>query len=183
MTLVLDDRRVGLPRQGLSSRSNANQRAPRGVGRRKTRPWQLKRARTHVHRSLEWTVDAHAAAKNDSFSLRGERPEPESFREARPVRSARVPRPPRSAEESGPGNRQYGFWAASREERAPPVPRRKPVGRVARYPAGNGPSNPISKSVTAGAVARASPCRNYVSAVVTLGTGRSENCAVGSRPR
>ena len=90
---------------------------------------------------LAWTVDAACVGQTDLFfAPAGERPETRVVRESRAraiCRSCDVVEPCRDwARES----REYGFWGGESEEERAAAGFRvdMPVGRVARYPKGNG---------------------------------------------
>ena len=90
---------------------------------------------------LAWTVDAECAGQTDLFfAPAGERPETRLLRESRAraicLDCAVVDAVPRWARE----HREYGFWGGESEEDRAAAGYRvdMPVGRVARYPKGNG---------------------------------------------
>ena len=94
---------------------------------------------------LAWTADAACGGQTDLFfAPAGERPETRVLREARAraiCRSCPVMTPCRDwARDS----REYGFWGGESEEERAAAGFRvdMPVGRVARYPRGNG--NPVA---------------------------------------
>jgi WhiB family transcriptional regulator, redox-sensing transcriptional regulator len=90
---------------------------------------------------LAWTIDAECVGQTDLFfAPAGERPETRLLRESR-ARSicldCAVVAPCR---EWAREHREYGFWGAESEEERAAAGYRvdMPVGRVARYPKGNG---------------------------------------------
>jgi WhiB family transcriptional regulator, redox-sensing transcriptional regulator len=90
---------------------------------------------------LAWTVDAECVAQTDLFfAPAGERPETRLLREARAraiCLDCAVVAPCR---EWAREHREYGFWGGEFEEERAAAGYRvdMPVGRVARYPKGNG---------------------------------------------
>jgi len=90
---------------------------------------------------LAWTGDAECVGQSDLFfAPAGERPETRLLREARAraiCLSCAVVAPCR---EWAREHREYGFWGAESEEERAAAGYRvdMPVGRVARYPKGNG---------------------------------------------
>ena len=109
---------------------------------------------------LTWTGTAACRGQNDLFfAPAGERPETRNVREAkaRAVCNTCVV----IAEPSvGPRDREYGFWGGESEEERAAAGYRvdMPVGRVARYPKGNGtpvrPQAPRRLSSSTRAVSR-----------------------------
>ncbi len=90
---------------------------------------------------LAWTVDAACVSQTDLFfAPAGERPETRVLREARAraiCRNCEVVDPCRDWARS---MREYGFWGGESEEERAAAGYRvdMPVGRVARYPKGDG---------------------------------------------
>jgi WhiB family redox-sensing transcriptional regulator len=90
---------------------------------------------------LAWTVDAACVNQTDLFfAPAGERPETRVLREARAraiCRNCEVVDPCRDWARS---MREYGFWGGESEEERAAAGYRvdMPVGRVARYPKGDG---------------------------------------------
>jgi WhiB family redox-sensing transcriptional regulator len=90
---------------------------------------------------LAWTVDASCVGQSDVFfAPAGERPETRIVREGRAraiCRSCPVVEPCRDWARE---HREYGFWGGESEEERAAAGYRvdMPVGRVARYPKGNG---------------------------------------------
>ena len=90
---------------------------------------------------LAWTADAACVGQTDLFfAPAGERPETRIMREARArsiCRGCVVLHPCR---EWARDNREYGFWGGESEEERAAAGYRvdMPVGRVARYPKGQG---------------------------------------------
>lgn len=90
---------------------------------------------------LAWTVDAACIGQTDVFfAPAGERPETRVLREARAraiCRDCEVVAPCRDWARS---MREYGFWGGESEEERAAAGYRvdMPVGRVARYPKGDG---------------------------------------------
>ena len=90
---------------------------------------------------LTWTGTAACRGQNDLFfAPAGERPETRNVREAkaRAVCNACVVMQP--CRQWARENREYGFWGGESEEERAAAGFRvdMPVGRVARYPKGNG---------------------------------------------
>jgi WhiB family transcriptional regulator, redox-sensing transcriptional regulator len=90
---------------------------------------------------LTWTVGASCRGQNDLFfAPAGERPETRNVREAkaRAVCTACPVMTP--CRQWAREHREYGFWGAESEEERAAAGFRvdMPVGRVARYPKGNG---------------------------------------------
>jgi WhiB family redox-sensing transcriptional regulator len=101
---------------------------------------------------LAWTVDASCVGQSDVFfAPAGERPETRIVREGRArsiCRSCPVLEPCRDWARE---HREYGFWGGESEEERAAAGFRvdMPVGRVARYPKGNGrPVKPRETSET-----------------------------------
>jgi WhiB family redox-sensing transcriptional regulator len=90
---------------------------------------------------LAWTGDAECVGQSDLFfAPAGERPETRLLREARAraiCLNCEVVAPCR---EWAREHREYGFWGGESEEERAAAGYRvdMPVGRVARYPKGNG---------------------------------------------
>ena len=90
---------------------------------------------------LAWTSDAACVGQSDAFCApAGERPETRVVRESRAraiCRSCPVVQPCRDWARE---HREYGFWGGESEEERAAAGFRvdMPVGRVARYPKGNG---------------------------------------------
>lgn len=90
---------------------------------------------------LTWTDGAACRGQNELFfAPAGERPETRSIREAKAravCMNCAVIEPCRSWARE---NREYGFWGGESEEERAAAGYRvdMPVGRVARYPKGNG---------------------------------------------
>jgi len=90
---------------------------------------------------LAWTADAACSGQTDVFfAPAGERPETRIVREARArsiCRGCDVLAPCRQWARD---NREYGFWGGESEEERAAAGYRvdMPVGRVARYPKGQG---------------------------------------------
>jgi len=90
---------------------------------------------------LAWTTEAACIGQTDLFfSPAGERPETRILREARAraICSNCVVLEP--CRDWARDNREYGFWGGESEEERAAAGYRvdMPVGRVARYPKGNG---------------------------------------------
>jgi WhiB family redox-sensing transcriptional regulator len=90
---------------------------------------------------LAWTVDAACVGQTDLFfAPAGERPETRVLREARARAVCRICDVLSPCRDWARENREYGFWGGESEEERAAAGFRvdMPVGRVARYPKGNG---------------------------------------------
>jgi WhiB family redox-sensing transcriptional regulator len=90
---------------------------------------------------LAWTADAQCGGQSDVFfAPAGERPETRVLREARARAICRTCRVIEPCREWARENREYGFWGGESEEERAAAGFRvdMPVGRVARYPKGQG---------------------------------------------
>jgi WhiB family redox-sensing transcriptional regulator len=90
---------------------------------------------------LAWTVDAACVGQTDLFfAPAGERPETRVLREARARAVCRICDVLAPCRDWARENREYGFWGGESEEERAAAGFRvdMPVGRVARYPKGNG---------------------------------------------
>jgi WhiB family redox-sensing transcriptional regulator len=90
---------------------------------------------------LAWTSDAACIGQTDLFfASAGERPETRIAREARARAICRLCAVLEPCREWARDNREYGFWGGESEEERAAAGFRvdMPVGRVARYPKGNG---------------------------------------------
>jgi WhiB family redox-sensing transcriptional regulator len=90
---------------------------------------------------LAWTVDAACVGQTDLFfAPAGERPETRVLREARARAVCRICDVLSPCRDWARENREYGFWGGESEEERAAAGFRvdMPVGRVARYPTGNG---------------------------------------------
>ena len=99
--------------------------------------------------STAWMVDA--ACKGQTalfFPPPGERPEAREAREAKARALCHSCPAMRSCREFAREHREYGFWGAESEEERAAAGFRvdMPVGRVARYPRGNG--KPVAPRTT-----------------------------------
>ena len=93
---------------------------------------------------LTWTSDAACSGQTDLFfAPAGERPETREMREARARAVCRVCAVLEPCRNWAREHREYGFWGGESEEERAAAGYRvdMPVGRVARYPKGNG--NPV----------------------------------------
>jgi len=90
---------------------------------------------------LAWTTDAACAGQTDVFfAPAGERPETRVLREARARAICRTCEVVEPCRDWAREQREYGFWGGESEEERAAAGFRvdMPVGRVARYPKGNG---------------------------------------------
>jgi WhiB family redox-sensing transcriptional regulator len=90
---------------------------------------------------LTWTVDAACSGQtNLFFAPAGERPETRVLREARARAICRSCPALEPCRDWARENREYGFWGGESEEERAAAGFRvdMPVGRVARYPKGQG---------------------------------------------
>jgi WhiB family redox-sensing transcriptional regulator len=90
---------------------------------------------------LAWTVDAACVGQTDLFfAPAGERPETRVLREARARAICRICDVLSPCRDWARENREYGYWGGESEEERAAAGFRvdMPVGRVARYPKGNG---------------------------------------------
>lgn len=90
---------------------------------------------------LAWTVDAACVGQTDLFfAPAGERPETRVLREARARAICGMCEVLAPCRDWARENREYGFWGGESEEERAAAGYRvdMPVGRVARYPKGNG---------------------------------------------
>ena len=90
---------------------------------------------------LEWTVDAACGGQTDLFfAPAGERPEARVVREAAARSICRECPVLLECRDWAREHREYGFWGGESEEERAAAGFRvdMPVGRVARYPKGNG---------------------------------------------
>jgi WhiB family transcriptional regulator, redox-sensing transcriptional regulator len=90
---------------------------------------------------LAWTVDAACVGQTDLFfAPAGERPETRVLREGRARAICRICDVLAPCRDWARENREYGFWGGESEEERAAAGFRvdMPVGRVARYPKGNG---------------------------------------------
>jgi WhiB family redox-sensing transcriptional regulator len=90
---------------------------------------------------LAWTIDAQCGGQSDLFfAPAGERPETRVLREARARAICRTCHVIEPCREWARENREYGFWGGESEEERAAAGYRvdMPVGRVARYPKGQG---------------------------------------------
>jgi WhiB family redox-sensing transcriptional regulator len=90
---------------------------------------------------LAWTVDAACGGQTDVFfAPAGERPETRVLREARARAICRTCEVVVACRDWAREQREYGFWGGESEEERAAAGFRvdMPVGRVARYPKGNG---------------------------------------------
>src|ERR1700690_977332 len=98
---------------------------------------------------LEWTVDAACGGQTDLFfAPAGERPEARVVREAA-ARSVCADCPVLlECRDWAREHREYGYWGGESEEERAAAGYRvdMPVGRVARYPRGNG--TPVEPRIT-----------------------------------
>jgi WhiB family redox-sensing transcriptional regulator len=90
---------------------------------------------------LAWTSQAECSGQTDLFfAPAGERPETRILREARARAICRVCPVVEPCRDWAREQREYGFWGGESEEERAAAGFRvdMPVGRVARYPKGNG---------------------------------------------
>jgi WhiB family transcriptional regulator, redox-sensing transcriptional regulator len=90
---------------------------------------------------LAWTADAACVGQTDLFfAPAGERPETRTMREARARAICRTCPVLLPCRDWARENREYGFWGGESEENRAAAGYRvdMPVGRVARYPKGDG---------------------------------------------
>ena len=90
---------------------------------------------------LTWSDDAACAGQTDLFfAAPGERPEARVLRESRAKIACHSCTTLEECREWARENREYGFWGAESEEERAAAGFRvdMPVGRVARYPRGDG---------------------------------------------
>ena len=90
---------------------------------------------------LAWTDDAACRGQNELFfAPAGERPETRSVRESKARAVCNTCAVIEPCREWARQNREYGFWGGESEEERAAAGYRvdMPVGRVARYPKGNG---------------------------------------------
>lgn len=90
---------------------------------------------------LAWTSDAACVGQSDLFfAPAGERPETRVLREARARAICTTCEVITPCREWARAQREYGFWGGESEEDRAAAGYRvdMPVGRVARYPKGNG---------------------------------------------
>ncbi len=90
---------------------------------------------------LAWTADAECVGQTDVFfAPAGERPETRLLREARARAICQRCEVMIPCREWAREHREYGFWGGESEEERAAAGYRvdMPVGRVARYPKGNG---------------------------------------------
>jgi WhiB family redox-sensing transcriptional regulator len=90
---------------------------------------------------LEWTNDAACTGQNKLFfAPPGERPEARAVRESQARSICTTCEVMPECRKWARENREYGFWGAESEEERAAAGYRvdMPVGRVARYPRGNG---------------------------------------------
>jgi WhiB family transcriptional regulator, redox-sensing transcriptional regulator len=90
---------------------------------------------------LTWTEEAACQGQtNLFFAPPGERPEARAVREAQARAVCNACAALRSCREWARDNREYGFWGGESEEERAAAGFRvdMPVGRVARYPRGDG---------------------------------------------
>jgi WhiB family redox-sensing transcriptional regulator len=90
---------------------------------------------------LAWTIDAACGNQTDLFfAPAGERPETRVVRESRARAICRVCAVVEPCRSWARDQREYGFWGGESEEERAAAGFRvdMPVGRVARYPKGNG---------------------------------------------
>jgi len=90
---------------------------------------------------LTWTGAAECRGQNDLFfAPAGERPETRNVREAKARAVCNTCVVLASCREWAREHREYGFWGGESEEERAAAGYRvdMPVGRVARYPKGNG---------------------------------------------
>jgi WhiB family redox-sensing transcriptional regulator len=95
---------------------------------------------------LQWTNDAACQGQTRLFfAPAGERPEARVVRESQARKVCQSCPALSECRDWARGNREYGFWGGESEEERAAAGFRvdMPVGRVARYPRGNGtPVNP-----------------------------------------
>jgi WhiB family redox-sensing transcriptional regulator len=90
---------------------------------------------------LEWTADSACSGQTKLFfAPPGERPEARAVREAQARAVCRTCEVMSECRQWARQNREYGFWGGESEEERAAAGYRvdMPVGRVARYPRGNG---------------------------------------------
>ena len=90
---------------------------------------------------LEWTAEAECSGQTKLFfAPAGERPEARAVREAQARAVCRTCPVMTECRQWARQNREYGFWGGESEEERAAAGYRvdMPVGRVARYPRGNG---------------------------------------------
>ncbi len=90
---------------------------------------------------LEWTTTAACAGQSKLFfAPPGERPEARAVRESQARAICRTCPVLLECRDWARDNREYGFWGGESEEERAAAGYRvdMPVGRVARYPRGNG---------------------------------------------
>ena len=90
---------------------------------------------------LEWTTEAACAGQTKLFfAPPGERPEARAVRESQARAVCRTCEVMADCRQWARQNREYGFWGGESEEERAAAGYRvdMPVGRVARYPRGNG---------------------------------------------
>lgn len=90
---------------------------------------------------LAWTIDAACVGQTDLFfAPAGERPETRVMREGRARAICRICDVLEPCRDWARDAREYGFWGGESEEERAAAGYRvdMPVGRVARYPKGNG---------------------------------------------
>jgi WhiB family redox-sensing transcriptional regulator len=90
---------------------------------------------------LEWTADAECSGQTKLFfAPAGERPEARAVREAQARAVCRTCPVMTECRQWARQNREYGFWGGESEEERAAAGFRvdMPVGRVARYPRGDG---------------------------------------------
>ena len=90
---------------------------------------------------LTWTSEAACQGQNELFfAPAGERPETRSVREAKARAVCRTCSVMEPCRQWAREHREYGFWGGESEEERAAAGYRvdMPVGRVARYPKGNG---------------------------------------------
>ena len=93
---------------------------------------------------LQWTEHSACTGQTDLFfAPPGERPEARALREAKAREICSVCPVLEECRDWARDNREYGFWGAESEEERAAAGFRvdMPVGRVARYPRGEG--NPV----------------------------------------
>jgi WhiB family redox-sensing transcriptional regulator len=98
---------------------------------------------------LAWTVDAACIGQTDLFfAPAGERPETRVLRETRARAICHACDVFEQCRDWAREHREYGFWGGESEEERAAAGFRvdMPVGRVARYPKGNG--NPVKPRET-----------------------------------
>ena len=98
---------------------------------------------------LAWTSDAACVGQSDLFfAPAGERPETRVLREARALAICETCEVILPCRDWAREQREYGFWGGESEEDRAAAGYRvdMPVGRVARYPKGNG--RPVEPRIT-----------------------------------